>query len=303
MLTPQVASSLGISVSTINKHLASVRRKLGVTRTSHALLLEAEGRLACRQRHDAGDTSSQLCDFVIALETCHTFDEAWNLLRDHTDRLGVIANVCGVSADPPGLVTNGVRAIRRLWPEQIVDMYYAMGGEQADPTVALAVRQTNSFVVDTERLLIAIRSEAPKPVIKFGEALMDTDFRYQIHQPGRDRITRAPLMTTYSVPLHAINDFRRNSARIKEAVRCMADAFWDFVQSRRLMASSIAGLTRRQTEVLTFAARGFTVSETADHIGVSLSSAEKTLAAARKQLGARTTTSAVYRALVYRVFT
>jgi transposase len=30
MLTPQVASSLGISVSTLNKHLDSVRRKLGV---------------------------------------------------------------------------------------------------------------------------------------------------------------------------------------------------------------------------------------------------------------------------------
>jgi hypothetical protein len=35
-------------------------------------------------------------------------------------------------------------------------------------------------------------------------------------------------------------------------------------------------------------------------MGVSVRSAEKTLAAARKQVGARTTSAAVYRALVYR---
>ena len=69
------------------------------------------------------------------------------------------------------------------------------------------------------------------------------------------------------------------------------------------MASSIARLTRRQTDVLNFAARGFTVAEAAEHMWVSLRSAEKTLAAARKQLGARTTAAAIYRAMVYRTLT
>jgi DNA-binding CsgD family transcriptional regulator len=304
MLTPQVASSLGISVSTLNKHLDSVRRKLGVRRTTHALRLFAEGcPISTPQRLDVDGSSSTLCDFTSALEACRTFDEAWDVLRDNADRLGVITNACGVSAEPPGLATNGVRAIRRLWPQQIVDMYYAMGGEQADPTIAYSVRQTDSFVVDAECLLLGFRNEAPKQVLEFGEALLDTDFRFQLHQPGRDRLTRAPLLTTFNIPTHAISEFRRDAARIRETLRLMANAFWDLVQSRRLMASSITGLSRRQAEVLKFAARGFTVAETAEHMGVSLRSAEKTLAAARKHLGARTTAAAVYRALVFRALT
>ena len=37
--TAQAAAGLGISLSTLNKHLASARHKLGVRRTAHALLL------------------------------------------------------------------------------------------------------------------------------------------------------------------------------------------------------------------------------------------------------------------------
>ena len=114
MLTPQVASSLGISISTLNKHLASTRRKLGVKRTAHALLLDAEGRrISTQQQRDVDVSSYPLRDFESALEVCHTFDEAWDILRDHADRLGVITNACGVSAEPPGMVTNGARAIKR----------------------------------------------------------------------------------------------------------------------------------------------------------------------------------------------
>ncbi len=68
------------------------------------------------------------------------------------------------------------------------------------------------------------------------------------------------------------------------------------------MLRYLPGLTRRQIEALTLAARGFSVAEIAEHMGVSLRSAEKTLAAARDKLGARTTAAAVYRAMVYRVF-
>jgi DNA-binding CsgD family transcriptional regulator len=301
MLTREVASSLGISISTLNKHLASTRRKLGVKRTAHALLLDAEGRrISTQQQRDVDVSPSPLCDFASALDACRTFDEAWDVLRIHADRLGVATTSCGLAAEPPGMVTNGVRSIRLRWPDQILEMFSTMGGVQADPTVAYGLRQTSSFMVDTERVLLAIRDKVPKHVLEFGEALLDTDIRLQIHQPGRDRLTQAPLMTTYNVPSHAINGFRRDAVRIRETLRVMATAFWDCVQSRRLMASSIAGLSRRQTEVLNFAARGFTVAEAAEHMRVSLSSAEKTLAAARKQLGAGTTAAAVYRAMVFR---
>jgi len=299
MLTPQVASSLGISVSTLNKHLDSVRRKLGVRRTAHALLLFAEGcPIGTPQRLDVDDSQSMLCDFIGALQECRTFDEAWSVLQVYGNCLGLVFNACGVSAEPPG-ATNRMQAIRRLWPEQIVDMYYAMGGEQADPTIAYSLRRSDSFVIDTECLLLSFREEAPKQVLKFGEALLDSDFRFQLHQPGRDCLTRASLLTTFNIPMHAMREFRRDAAQIRETLRLMANAFWDLVQSRHL-ASSTTRLSRRQTEVLKFAARGFTVAETAEHMGVSISSAEKTLAEARKQLGARTTAAAVYRALVYR---
>jgi DNA-binding CsgD family transcriptional regulator len=303
LLTSQVASNLGISVSTLNKHLASTRRKLGVKRTAHALLLDREPHSSSPQADDVEVSSSTLCKFASDLETCRTFDEAWDILRNHADRLGVIVHACGVSAEPPGMVTNGARAIRTTWPDEIDAMYYAMGGEQADPLIAHGIRQTDGFVVDSERVLMAFRSEAPMAVRKLGEALLDTNLRFQFHQPLRDSLTRAPLLTMFAIPTHAINDFRRDATRVREALRLMAATFWDFVQRRRLMAESISGLSRRQSEVLNFAARGFTVAETAEHMGVSVRAAEKTLAAARKRLSAPTTSAAVYRALVYRALT
>ena len=232
MLTPQVAASLGISVSTLNKHLASARRKLGVSRTVHALLLDAEGcSIRTERKQDVGLSSSPLCDLADALAACRTFDEAWMSCELMRDRLGVTTTSCGLVAEPPGLITNGVRSIRLRWPEQILEMFWAMGGVQADPTIAYGVRQTTSFVVDTERVLLTLGKEVPRQALEFGEALLDTDFRFAVHQPGRDSLTRAPLMTTFNIPPHAINDFRRDAVRIRETLRAMAGAFWGFVQS------------------------------------------------------------------------
>lgn len=300
MLTPQVASNLGISVSTLNKHLASTRRKLGVKRTAHALLLGGENRSPPPYADAVGLSSSALCDFANALETCRTFDEAWDVLRNYADRLGVTTHSCGLIAEPPGIVTNGVRAIKIHWPHQIKEMWSGMGGEKADPTVPLASRCMGGFVVNNEQIIRSLRNIAPRPVLELGEALIDNNLRFVLHQPKRDTLTQAPLMMTFDIPRHAINDLRRDTSHIRETLRIMAATFWEFVQTQRLMAASICGLSRRQREVLTLAARGFTVAETAEHMGVSVRSAEKTLAAARKQVGARTTSAAVYRALVYR---
>jgi DNA-binding CsgD family transcriptional regulator len=299
----QVASNLGISVSTLHKHLFSARRKLGVRRTTQAVLLYAQTNTAPLQQERPTDgahgETPALHDFAIALEQCHTFDEAWNALRDHADRLGVSTMACGVVAEPPGMLTNGARAIKRLWPDYITEMYYAMGGERADPTIPYVVTHTNSAVMDTERILRTLGSDAPKPVLAFGEVLLDANFRFQLHQPFRDSVTGAPLMTMFRIDSHAINDFRRNGRRMREAFRLMSAAFWDCVQSRGLL-SSVPNLSSRQVEALRLAARGFSLAETAEHMGVSVRLAEKTLAAARKRLGARTTAAALYRAMVYR---
>ena len=118
-----------------------------------------------------------------------------------------------------------------MWPGEINAMYDAMGGEQADPTIAHGVRQTSSFVVDSQHVIFAIRNEAPKEVVEFGEALLDVEFRFQLHQPSRDSLTGAPLLTMFAIPTHAINDFQRDAVRIRETLRAMAAAFWNFVQS------------------------------------------------------------------------
>jgi DNA-binding CsgD family transcriptional regulator len=299
----QVASNLGISVSTLHKHLFSARRKLGVRRTAQALLLYARANTPCRKQERPTDgahgQTPTLCDFAGALEQCCTFDEAWNALRDHADRLGITTMASGVVAEPPGILTNGARVLKIMWPDHLVEMHQAMGGVKADPTVPYIVTHTESVLMDTECVLRTIRNEAPKPVLAFGEALLDGNFRFQLHQPGRDSVTGAPLMTGFAIEPHTIDDFRQN-AHVREQLRLMSMAFWDYVQGRQLL-SPLPGLSHRQVEALKLVARGFTLAEIAEHMGVSVRFAEKTLAAARKRLGARTTAAALYRSMVYRV--
>jgi DNA-binding CsgD family transcriptional regulator len=67
-----------------------------------------------------------------------------------------------------------------------------------------------------------------------------------------------------------------------------------------MIFSAMLGLTPRQSEALMFAAAGLTVAETARRMQVSPRAVEEILAAARRRMGARTTASAIYRALMDR---
>jgi DNA-binding CsgD family transcriptional regulator len=110
------------------------------------------------------------------------------------------------------------------------------------------------------------------------------------------------LATTSVFDAGTIGALQRNLAPVPALLQAMSRAFWDFVQTRRLL-SGIPGLSLRQVEALRFAARGFTVGETADQMAVSRRSAEGIFAEARRRLGAPTTASALYRAMVYRSLT
>jgi DNA-binding CsgD family transcriptional regulator len=177
-------------------------------------------------------------------------------------------------------------------------MYRAMGGESADPTVPYAVTQTRGVLVDNQRIL-QLLGALPRPVASYGQALIDHRMRYAFHKPERDGLTQAPMATTFFIDPGHVDDFYHPRSPLRGLLEAMSRSFLDAVQSKRMLRER-SGLTQRQTEALTLAARGFTVAETAEHMGVSRRSAEKTLAAARTQLGASTTAAAVYRAMVYR---
>lgn len=306
--TPQVAGKLGISLSTLNQHLASARRKLAVTRTAQALLLYQRGSEAIRDGEAnalpiVGGVVHETpfaCDLAAALQRCGTFNEACSVLRAHAQELGVTLTLCGIVAEPPGQLTNGARVLDLSLPGDLSQQYAQMGGAGADPSVAYFVHNTRGALYDLGAVLMRNRDKLPKQVLLVGEALVDQKCRFMFHQPERDIATGAPLATTFMIAHQEVADFQRD-ARRQEALHVMSRVFWDVVQNKRWLRP-VAGLTNRQREVLTFAARGFTGPETAEHMGISHRSVEKLLAAARKQLGARTTVSAVYRAMVYRAF-
>ena len=305
LLTPQVASALGISVATLNKHLASARRKLGVLRTAHALLLcpsdEATGSTSWGVIRAVLDCSPEVRDFADALETCATFQDAWDRLHDYASRLGVTHVSTVMIAEPPGQLTNGARGLATSAPEHIFNMHQDMGGANADPAVRRVATEMTSVLVDNERLVYALIADVPKPVAVLGQALLDeVDMRFCLHQVERDSFTGAPLTNGFFVDPMVAGDLRQSSGGApRETLQAISRIFWGFVQDKRLLRP-FTGLTVRQSESLTLAARGFSLAESAEQMKVSRRSAERTLAGAREKLGARTTPAAIYRAMVYR---
>jgi DNA-binding NarL/FixJ family response regulator len=299
----QVAANLGISLLTVHKHLASVRRKLAVRRTAQALLLyerhsEAASHDGGQLRENVADGLPIAVDFACALRECGTFDEGWSALFAHARQIGVTYMMCGVVAEPPGQFTNGARALKLDFPGDLPQMYRAMGGEKIDPMISYIVTHTRGVLTDQEFLVRSMAGKMPKPARLFGEALLDFQCQYTFHQPERDGITGAPLATIFTVSPKAFADVGRD-AFARETLSALSRIFWDWAQAKRLLRH-VAGLTNRQVDALTFVARGFAVAAMAEHMGVSVRAAEKTLAEARERLGARTTASALYRAMVYR---
>lgn len=303
--TPQVATSLGISLSTLNKHLASARRKLGVTRTAQALLLSSwDGESASNRARVSRETIANghgplVSEFANALEACETFNETWEVMLTHAAAVGVTNITCGLVAEPPGQLTNGARAVAMSYPEHMKQMYRDMGGERADPTVPYTVAQTKPVLVDNEYLMKTLGERLPKPVATMGYALLDHKMRFAVHAPERDDLTGAPMVSAFVIDPRAVDDVRHRQSPLRGLLNVISRMFWDAVQNKSMLRH-MSGLTPRQVEALTLAARGLSVAETAEHMGVSSRSAEKMLAGARNQLGARTTAAAVYRAMVYR---
>ena len=183
-------------------------------------------------------------------------------------------------------------------PEPMPEMYRAMGGERTDPTVPYSVMQTRGILVDNQRL-IGVLKELPKPVASFGQALLDQRMRYSYHKPERDSLTGAPMVAAFFIDPREVGNLRDPRSPVRGLLQAMSRSFLGAIQGKRLLRHR-PGLTPRQIEALTLAARGFSVSEMAEQMRVSQRSTEKILAAARDRLGASTTAAAIYRAMVYR---
>jgi len=296
----QVAAHLGISVSTLNKHLNAARRKLGVRRTAQALLAYPRPDQSWHRPVDAAvDRSPILVDFAGALDACQTFDAAWSALLSHVEQFGAAFMSFGVIAEPAGQLTNGGRLLQTTMPGELIQLCEASGWGTSDPILRYTSVHRKEALIDAASVIMPMLPHAPKPLRALLEMMHDTYLLRLLTMPGRDDATGAPFVILLAFDRKTAADMPHRQREDIEVLKTSRQMFWHFVQRKRLLTRFV-DLTGRQREALTLAARGFTSAEAADQMGISLRGAEKVLATARDKLGARTTPAAVYRAMVYR---
>ncbi len=304
----QAASDLGISVSTFNKHLASARRKLGARRTSDALLVlerrrnspNADGRDQQEKLSAVIDRSADLCNFADKLATCRTFDESWHLLRRQMQAYGYVHTNFGLVAEPFGQFTTGAKFIASTLPGELLSLYDAAGGADVDPIAKYISGNTRELFLDGSSFIKSHFAAAPKSMRLLSEAYLDNYMNRSLTVPCRDEATGAPHSLTVSFDPEFLSDFTRHRRHHVRTLKTVERAFWAHVQRKRLL-TRFADISTRQGQALNYRVRGFKMPEVAEHMAVSLRFAEKSLAGARKRLRAPTTSSAIYRAMVYRV--
>lgn len=304
--TSQVAVLLGISKSTLNKHLFSIRRKLSVRRTSQALLV-FQHLLQCRKAQLVGNSNtSQLAldtrptdALADELAPCHTFEESWEVLRRHLFNLGVKQVMFGLCAEPPGFFTNGSRILRMSLPADLANVYINTFIRKGDPVMAVLVRQTTGVCLDCTDLGRTLGEAAAIDLSQVAQASLDLNCRHMLCQPSRDPLTGAPHVMTFVFEKEAVGQDGTAHPELRAVLGGIQTVFWESVQENRLLRKFV-NLSARQLEVLNLIARGFKTAESAEAIGVSRRMVDKALAGARHRLGAPNTAAAIYRSMVYR---
>jgi DNA-binding CsgD family transcriptional regulator len=206
-----------------------------------------------------------------------SFLDAWLALHDYAAALGIRTINFWIVADPYSLIDDSTCAMWSSLPEENLRLYREMGGMTTDPCGLHIVRATAPLIVDPE-LVRASFDGMPAPVRRTATALIESHLNRMLSVNHRDPVTGA--------------------ATGEELTRTTA-LFWDHVQRAKLLAEA-PGLSRRQREALVLLARGYSLTQLAEELRVSVRAAEKLAAAARSKLGARTNAQAVYRAMVYR---
>ena len=299
----ETAAALGVSRSTLNAHLASARQKLGARNTSQALLIFAKLRAGDRQSRirldcEASLTESQI-SLVDRLSQCDSFIDAWLALHDYTAAFGIRAISFWIVADPCLVIDDGTGAMWSSLPEENLRLYREMGGMTADPLGPQIVRATVPFNIDPERFHRRLDG-MPVSVRRMATAMVEAHMNRVMSVNYRDPATGAATGCVFTFDyVRDYHEFERLVAATGEELTRTTALFWDHVQRAKLLAEA-PGLSRRQRETLVLLARGYSLTQAAGELHVSVRAAEKLAAAARSKLGARTSAQAVYRAMVYR---
>ena len=300
--TLETASALGVSRSTLNAHLASARQKLGARNTGQALLIFVKRRSGDRQSRIIPDGKASLNEKQITLEDrlsgCDSFLDAWLALHNYTATFGIKAINFWILADPTCVIDDRTCAMWTSLPEELVSLYRDMGGMAADPAGPLILSTTAPLIVDPELHRHRFGS-LPARIIRAATALIDCRLNRMVSVRHRDPVTGAANGCVFSFDIRNLHELERLAAARGDELTRAAALFWDHVQRAKLLAD-VPGLSDRQREALVLLARGYSLTEVAETLHVSVRAAEKLAAAARTALRARTNAQATYRAMVYR---
>lgn len=306
MSVAQVAASLAIAQSTLEKHLASARRKIGAKTTRQATLAflahkrlsqvneeEHLDKIVCgsRLRVDLGSLAS-------SIEQCETFDQAFDLLSIAIAGLGYRSAIVGVVAEPFGSISNGAKLLASSFSQELMSLYAKAGGAAADPVANLIAVKRQSLLIDQRVLASSHCDRMPALAKDMSQSLVDAGASNIIVVPAYDEGTDAPYCLTVEVEDNRASEVKQHWDPVVAELQSLAVVFWLSIQRSNLLASR-SGLKVRHRQLLSYAARGFSVVEAAEQMDNSVRMIEKLLHQSRTILGAKTTASAVYRATVY----
>lgn len=305
MTSAEGAARLGISRSTFAKHLANARARLRVSRTVEAVAYcvgrgligpAAAGRIGPAADKTIGRAIEDLAG---DLEACLGFHQAWAVMTDHAARIGAASVHFAVLAEPKGQFTDGGRMLAMTLPRELIRLYAAAGGINADPFAAWAAQDGGGRILELDQVPPEFRARFSPAMARFATAMPDHGYRIAFGHALRDPATGAGFAMPFGVRSQAGRDVRRHSAHFMRLQHALSHTFWSFLQERALLADLVP-LSPRVREALQDAAHGLNAGESAERMGISQRSVEMLLARARGAFGARTTAAAIYRACVYR---
>ncbi|MEJ2125559.1 MAG: helix-turn-helix transcriptional regulator [Alphaproteobacteria bacterium] len=307
----QAAQELGISYSTLSKHLAAVRNKFDVDTTAQAVLLfnqtpdplDQENRNSLLQEplNGLGKSSQKLMDLAIKLEGCTSFIEVWGAFLKTTAEIGINQVSFAVITEPPGQLSSGLKMVASTLSENFEEFYFKhSGNNDADAIVGHTVPSANFNLISHDTMLARVRDLKPHSVKAAEELLSDSECLRFLVFHEREKVTGAPLRAVYTIYDEDLQHYKADITGFEEFLSGLTKLFWDIVY-RKNFIQEVYKLPPRQIEVLRLAARGYSVNEIAEQIGVSKRSAEKTMASARMNLRVPTTAAAIYRAIIFRI--
>lgn len=300
----QVAERLGITSSTASKHLAQVRRKLGVETTSQAALRLAslvaestpDSSPATNARYPLNDSALRRSDreFARRLANASDLDDLLRLLAEHLRPLGV--GGLFYTFLPLGVASfrDGSLIERQVAPEAVVASYRLAGGAVANPISHRIFADPEMVVrIDGTDPKWRAREEANGLSSSLVDALLDSGFRYSV-------ILGAPFGPGFVgvsafLTEEAEADFFERAAEQAESIRSGVLLAQSAAFSFGALAGTI-GLTVRERDALSHLGAGLSTGEAAAALGISDRACSDLVRTARTKLLARTTSGAICKA-------